>query len=96
MFFFPVGMHISAKYNPKLVIAVSGLITFSSFWASSYTLKPQVFIYCYGLGFGMSKGMLYSTALQSAISHFPERKGMVAGLVICGFGFGGLSWGLLA
>ena len=96
MFFFPIGMHMSAKYNPKLVLAVSGFITFSSVWASSYTLNPQVFIYCYGLGFGVSKGLLYSTALQSGISHFPGRKGMITGFVVCGFGFGGFAWGLLA
>ena len=96
LFFFPIGMHISAQYNPKLVLAVSGLITFSSVWISSCTLNPQVFIYLYGLGFGVGKGLFYSTALQSGISHYPERKGMVAGLVVCGFGFGGFTWGLLA
>ena len=44
----------------------------------------------------MFKGLQYSSALLSAISHLPGRKGLVSGVVICGFGFGGFLWGLLA
>lgn len=57
---------------------------------------PDMFIYCYGLAFGIGKGLMYSTALQAAISHLPGRKGVVSGVVICGFGFGGFIFGLVS
>lgn len=58
--------------------------------------SPNIFIYSYGLAFGIGKGLMYSTALQAAISHLPGRKGVVSGIVICGFGFGGFIFGLVS
>jgi hypothetical protein len=57
--------------------------------------NPQVFIYSYGIMFGIGKGMMFSTALQSAISHLPSKKGLVSGVVNCAFGFGGFFFGLI-
>jgi hypothetical protein len=59
-------------------------------------VNPNYFIYSYGCAFGIGKGMMYSTALQAAISHLPGRKGVVSGFVICGFGFGGFLFGILS
>lgn len=56
---------------------------------------PDMFIYCYGLAFGIGKGLMYSTAIQAAISHLPGRKGTVSGFVNCGFGFGGFFFGII-
>ena len=75
---------------------MSGLVTFAWVWSCAYTESPTVFIYSYGLAFGIGKGIMYSTALQAAISHMPGRKGVVSGFVICGFGFGGFVFGILA
>jgi hypothetical protein len=58
--------------------------------------NPNMFIYCYSLAFGIGKGLMYSTALQAAISHMPGRKGVVSGFVICGFGFGGFFFGIIS
>lgn len=58
--------------------------------------NPTIFIYTYGIVFGIGKGLLYSTALQAAISHLPGRKGVVSGFVICGFGFGGFIFGMIS
>jgi len=94
-FLFPVGMHLSNKFNAKLVLLVTGIFTFSCIWMCSYLTSPTVFIYCYSIAFGVGKGLMYSTALQAAISHLPGRKGIVSGFVICGFGFGGFFFGMI-
>jgi hypothetical protein len=58
--------------------------------------NPDLFIYSYAFAFGIGKGLMYSTALEAAISHLPGRKGVVCGFVICGFGFGGFFFGLIS
>lgn len=57
--------------------------------------NPTMFIYCYGLAFGVGKGLMFSTSLQAAISHLPGRKGVVSGFVNCAFGFGGFFFGII-
>ena len=39
---------------------------------------------------------MYSSALAAGWSHLPGRKGMVSGLIICGFGFGGFFFGIIS
>lgn len=92
---FPLGMYLSKNYNPKLVLLGAGLFNFGMVWICSYIKNPNLFIYCYSLAFGVGKGLMYSTALQAAISHLPGRKGVVSGFVICGFGFGGFFFGII-
>lgn len=48
------------------------------------------------MGLGIGKGLTYSTALSSAISHLPQYKGTVTGLVISGFGMGSSLYGLVS
>jgi len=38
---------------------------------------------------------LYSSALNAAISHMPERKGTISGCVISGLGMGGFVFGII-
>lgn len=64
-------------------------------FAASIVTNPYAFIYAYSVPFGVGKGLMYSSALSAAISHMPERKGTVTGLVVCGFGFGGFLFGIV-
>jgi len=48
------------------------------------------------MAFGIGKGLMYSTALNAAISHLKNMKGKVSGFVICGFGFGGFFFGIIS
>ena len=58
--------------------------------------NPNLFIYCYSFSFGIGKVLMYSTALNSALSHLLGKKGTVSGFVICGFGFGGFFFGMIS
>ena len=61
----------------------------------SFIESPTAFIYCYSSAFGVGKALMYSAALQAGWSHLQERIGMVSGLIICGFGFGGFIFGII-
>ena len=47
------------------------------------------------MAFGIGKAFMYSAALQAGWSHLQERIGLVSGLIICGFGFGGFTFGII-
>lgn len=64
-------------------------------YACTYIENPTLFIYCYGFAMGLGKGFMYSAALQAGWSHLQGRLGMVSGLIICGFGFGGFIFGIV-
>lgn len=38
----------------------------------------------------------YGIPIYNSWKHFPERKGLVTGIVLCGFGFGSFLFGLIA
>lgn len=59
----------------------------------SYVLSPSLFIYTFGCGFGIGKGLMYSSVLKAAWTHLPGRKGVASGIIISGFGFGGFLFG---
>jgi hypothetical protein len=49
-----------------------------------------------GVTLGLLKGFTYSTGVIAAISHLPQRKGMVGGFVISGFAVGSFVFSIFA
>ena len=47
------------------------------------------------MGMGIFKGLLQPAILRAGWSHLPERKGLVSGAIISGYGFGGFVFGML-
>ncbi len=62
---------------------LSGLSGGTSFWALLLGI---------GIVAGAGTGIIYMIPMTVAIRTFPERKGLVVGLSIAGFGFGGMVW----
>ena len=56
------------------------------------TLQSDFLLFCvfYILGFGVTNAMTYMVPVHHGWLWFPERPGLVSGLIICGFGFGAL------
>ena len=46
------------------------------------------FVILYGVSFGICNGLAYIVPLRICYDYFPEKKGMVSGVIIGGFGFG--------
>ena len=91
--FFPFGMYLCDRINPKIVLLIGGCFTLSAVLICSYIKDPIVFKYLYSVGLGIGKGFMYSSSLYCGISHLPGRKGVVSGCIISGFGFGGFIFG---
>ena len=56
---------------------------------SSYAPNLATFMFCYSFLFGTGIGLAYTAPMVNGWRWFPDRKGMVSGAVVAGFGAGG-------
>ena len=67
----------------------------SAIFAASMAKTWTVFVLFYGGVFPIGVGLLYWTPIICAWEWFPERKGMISGLIIGAFGFGAFIFGFI-
>ena len=94
-FFYPLGNHLVDKFGgSRPVIALGAVVSLSIvFVTANFRFSPTSFVWTFSFGMGMIKGFLQSSLLRAGWSHLPERKGLVTGCIISGYGFGGFIFG---
>ena len=65
-----------------------GIMALGAF-LSSYAPNLATFMFCYSFLFGTGIGLAYTAPMVNGWRWFPDRKGMVSGAVVAGFGAGG-------
>ncbi len=65
-----------------------------SMFAISWSTSPAVFIFFYSFGFGIAT-LGYIPAIQCNWKHFPNKKGTVSGIILCGFALGSFVFSFL-
>ena len=78
-----------AKVGPRLVAFLGGLLLGTGYIAASFV--GQTFwaqLITIGIIGGAGIGLAYVCPITVGIQWFPERKGMITGLAVAGFGFG--------
>lgn len=55
----------------------------------------KYFVFTYAVIFPIGIGFCFYTVIMTAWEHFPEKKGLVSGIIIAGFGFGATLTGKL-
>ena len=75
------------KIGPKYTAMTGGLLVGIGFITCSQTNSYGLWILGFGVLFGMGMGFAYSSATPPALKWFPPAKtGMIAGIVVAGFG----------
>lgn len=81
------------KYGPTK-LAVIGALLYGIGWilgGFALSIKSLVLLYLgYGIIGGLGLGLGYVTPVATAVKWFPDKKGLVSGMVVMGFGFGAL------
>lgn len=106
MIMFCLGIIISGKIlekvKPRWVLLFSGLLICVGFIVVAYSIylnHPQNTLYklyvFYGIFCGFGVGTGYIAILNSVIAWFPDRPGLAGGILLMGFGFGGLVLGTI-
>ncbi|MFQ3548878.1 MAG: OFA family MFS transporter [Armatimonadota bacterium] len=82
---------IQQKRTPKLVAAVGGLLFGAGYYIAGYTDSSFIgLLVGIGIlsGFGIGTG--YVCALATPIKWFPDKKGLITGVTVAGFGAGAI------
>lgn len=77
---------------PLLIGLISGVILL--FLGVAFKVPPYLFIVMYALGTGLIKGFNKQSCLMAGWSHLAQKKGLVSGIILGGYGFGGSLYGL--
>ena len=80
----------------KNVILIGGLIFGLSVIASGYVQTLGQLYLAGGVGTGLGIGILYPSITAHSVKIFPERRGLVAGLLAASYGSGAIIWAPVA
>ena len=85
------GGTVTPKFGPKKLAIIGGLLYASGYFISSVALAQHSLLLLY-LGFGIvggvGLGLAYVTPVTTASKWFPDKQGLVTGMVVMGFGLG--------
>lgn len=86
----------SKRLNPRLIVGMGGSFALIGVFFSSYTksLGPYLALYT-GMN-GLGCGTCYMVPLVCAWEYFPEKKGLMTGIIIGAYGFGSFGFSLLS
>ena len=95
LLFFTIGMIIAGfwqdKKGPRLVGSVGGLfLTAGCLFSAWIGDTPGGLIFAYGGLGGLGLGFAYVTPIATCVKWFPDKRGMIVGLAVMGFGAGSL------
>src|SRR5437868_2256670 len=75
------------KFGPKLLVAIGGVLAGLG-WFGSGNAETLTALYLSYAVAGLGAGVVYGTAIGSALKWFPDHRGLAAGLTAAGFGAG--------
>lgn len=83
------------KYRLLLVVACSigigGVLS-----AITFANDFLTFTFIFSASFGCCNGLAYTIPLKICWDYFPQKRGMVSGVIICGFGLGSFIFSFLS
>lgn len=85
LFMFITG-HFIDKYNPKIIMLIGVILVSLGMILSSFATNIIFLTITYGFISGIGVGITYGVPISIAAQWFPERKGLMVGLVLIGFG----------
>jgi OFA family oxalate/formate antiporter-like MFS transporter len=92
-----IGGRLSKKYGPMKIAMLGGVLLglgyiLGGFVADSFPAK----LITLGIIGGAGIGLAYVVPIAVGVKWFPDKKGLVSGLAVAGFGFGAFIWILMA
>ncbi|XP_018011834.1 uncharacterized MFS-type transporter YhjX [Hyalella azteca] len=90
--FMPIGGILEARLGPRLTCCIGAVIMSLGVGLTRLTINCSVFAVAmtYGLLVGLGISLAYVSPMACAMKWYPERKGLINGLIVAGFGLGAL------
>ncbi|MBC7099333.1 OFA family MFS transporter [Candidatus Bipolaricaulota bacterium] len=81
----PAG-RLNDKIGPRKVASAGGLLLGLGFFLASFTSSLPWLYLTYGFIAGAGVALAYVTPIATCVKWFPDKKGLITGIIICGFG----------
>lgn len=87
-----LGGKLAARFSTRIVVILGGLILFAGFFLASLVTSafPWGLWITYGVMGGVGMGFTYSTTIACAQKWFPDKRGLITGIIVSALGFGGV------
>ncbi len=84
-----VAGRLQDRKGPRLIATVGGLIYGASYLIAAYSTENIAMMYLsYGVIGGIGLGLGYVCPLAAVVKWFPDKRGLVSGIAVAGFGAG--------
>ena len=87
-----IGGRLMAKFGPRKLAVAGGLLLGTGYIIGSFMTSLPAMIICIGIIGGAGIGLGYVVPIAVGVKWFPDKKGLITGLAVAGFGFGALLW----
>ncbi len=92
--FFAISMifagRIQDKVGPRIIAAVGGLLLAVGLIVASQAASLAMFVVGFSVLGGIGIGAAYVCPLATCVKWYPDKRGLITGLAVAGFGAGGL------
>ena len=88
-----IGGRLSKKFGPRKMAIAGGIVLGSGYILASF-IGGNFYLMLISIGIlgGAGIGLAYVVPIAVGVKWFPDKKGMISGLAVAGFGFGALLW----
>jgi MFS family permease len=90
------GGLLSQRIGPKNCCFLGSAILVSGTFLASFSTSYIEIVLCQGIMLGLGIGICYTAPISAAVRWMPNRKGLVTGIIVGGFGCGAFIFGFIA
>ena len=99
MIFFCIGSLLCGllvgKLSPKVTVWGSAVLFLAGFLLASRAQNPGMLYVSFGLMCGLGSGLSYNAVMSTMVRRFPDKPGLISGILLMGFGGGSFLIGKL-
>lgn len=80
------GGVVNDRLGPRWVILAGGVLFGAGMIGAGFSSSVGMLVVTYGLGCGLGMGLVYGAVVSNAVKFFPDKKGLVGGIVTAAYG----------
>lgn len=77
---------MAKKVSPKIYVALSGVLFLAGFFIASMTQGTALLYIGFGILGGLASGFAYNAVMSTMSAWFPDKQGLISGILLMGFG----------